>query len=141
MTLTRRRVKIVRPESVTPDPNWAKINDQHGDGLPQQIGEADFQECCEAVARQYGWLVFHSNDSRRSDKGLPDLIMVSRPRPDGTRVLALIELKTNKGKPTTEQEEWLLKLSETGVLVSGWMQPKHWLQFVQLCFDPDALAD
>lgn len=129
-------MKIVRPERVVPDPNWAQINDQNPHGLPEHIGEADFQETCEAVARSYGWTVFHSNDSRRSDAGLPDLVMFSRPLEDGHRVLALIELKTNKGKPTAVQEQWLLGLRETDHLVTGWMQPRHWLQFVQLCFDP-----
>ena len=129
-------MKIVRPESVTPDPNWARINDFHGDGLPEHIPEGDFQENCETVARAYGWTVYHAADSRKSDAGLPDLIMFSRVLEDGRRVLAMIELKTNKGKPTQVQEEWLLGLSQVDYLVTGWMQPRHWLQYVQLCFDP-----
>jgi len=126
---------------VTPDPNWALINDFHGQGLPEAIGEGDFQENCEQVARAYGWLVHHNADSRRADAGLPDLVMLSRPSPEGGVVLALIELKTNKGKPSAVQEEWLGRLVNVDRVVTGWMQPRHWLQYVQLCFDPDALAD
>jgi len=125
---------------VTPDPNWALINDVHGRGFPEAIKEADFQEHCEDVARKYGWLVHHNADSRRADAGLPDLIMLS-PVVDGRCLLALIELKTNKGKPSAVQEEWLTRLAQVDWVATGWMQPRHWLQFVQLCFDAHALAD
>jgi hypothetical protein len=139
VALTRRKVKIVRPEDVPPDQTWVYINGQDEE-LPATMGEADFQVLCEQTAIRYGWTVYHETDSRKSPKGLPDLIMLSRPSPEGVVVLAMIELKTNKGKPTNEQEVWLTKLALTTTLVTGLLRPQDWRRFVQLCFDPHELA-
>jgi hypothetical protein len=134
--LRRRKVKVVYPK---PDHEtgtlWAGINGQPT-SLPHDLPEGEFQTTCEEVARMYGWTVYHETDSRKSPKGLPDLIMLSRPQDDGSVVLAMIELKSAKGKLTEEQEVWQLKLSRVGSLVTGWLRPTEWPMLVGLLFDP-----
>jgi VRR-NUC domain len=130
--IRRRKVKVKRIEEVAPEPPWLAQ-----EVLPPGIGEADFQEHCEWVARGYGWTVHHNADSRRSDAGLPDLVMLSPVRPDGGVTLALVELKSAKGKPSDIQELWLLKLAQVDTLVTGWIRPAQWPQFLSLVYDPD----
>ena len=77
------------------------------------ITEKDFQATVIALARQLGWIVGFTHDSRHSEPGEPDLRMV---HPTQHRVI-FAELKTVKGKLTkgrynksgrwmTGQDEW-----------------------------------
>ena len=52
------------------------------------------------------WRCYHTFDSRRSAPGFPDIIAVR-----GRRMLA-IEVKTEAGKVTDEQLEWLRAFAE-----------------------------
>lgn len=54
------------------------------------------------LAQRYSWRTYHTFDSRHSAAGFPDVIAIR-----GSRLLA-IECKSSKGKPTREQQEWLL---------------------------------
>jgi hypothetical protein len=132
---TRRRVKIVRPETIDGNAEWATMNGFPSE-LPAAMGEADFQTVCEDVLRRYGWTVYHETDSRKSDKGLPDLVAVSRPQDDDTIVLLMIELKTRKGVTSEDQELWLEKLSRVNVMVTGLARPADWPALSALFFDP-----
>jgi hypothetical protein len=85
-------------------------------------------------------MVIHNSDSRRSDAGQPDLLMLSPPQPDGQVVLALLELKSARGVLSREQSLWQAGLSATTTLVTGILRPADWQQFVQLCFDPGGLT-
>jgi hypothetical protein len=133
--LPRRRVKIVTPQHVPEDETWAKIN-----GFPEVLklgmNEAQFQDLCEDIAARYGWTVYHETDSRKSPQGLPDLLMLSPLQPDGSVVLAMLELKTEKGKLTEAQLLWQMKLGKVDRLVTGVLRPSGWQAFVNLCFDP-----
>lgn len=108
--------------------------------IPGNASEARFQEWCEDVARRYGWVVHHSNDSRRADAGLPDLVMLSPVVKGNQVVLAVLELKSATGKLTKEQTDWQAGLSAATTLVTGVLRPSDWQQFVALCFDPAGLA-
>lgn len=136
--VNRRKVKVVYPK---PDHEtgtlWAGINGQPV-ALPLDLPEGEFQTICEEVAQRYGWRVYHETDSRKSPKGLPDLIMLSRPQDDGSVVLAMVELKSEKGKLSQEQEAWLMSLTRVDTLVSGMMRPKDWPTLVALLFDPQS---
>lgn len=72
---------------------------------PPPISEKDLQAEVKALAEGMGWLVYHTWNSQRSDKGLPDLLMVK-----GHRLIAA-ELKSDKGKLTPEQNRWLQALA------------------------------
>jgi hypothetical protein len=133
--MARRRVRTVKIKDIPEDKVWGPINGFPGT-LPEQMGEADFQATCELIASRYGWTTYHEGDSRKSDKGLPDLIALSPVQPDGSVVLAMIELKTKKNTPTLEQEVWLRKLAAVATLVTGWVKPSDWPELLALFFDP-----
>jgi hypothetical protein len=72
--------------------------------------EAEFQRTVIQVAEARGWRVYHTHDSRRSQAGFPDLVMVRSPR------IVFAELKAyQKGhgwnKLSQEQFEWLSDLA------------------------------
>jgi len=137
---SRRRVRIVHPENIPPDETWERIYG-FGQALRENSREADLQTACEETAARYGWTVYHETDSRKSPKGLPDLIMLSPIQRDGSVVLAMIELKSSKGKLTEEQEIWQTKLGMVDRLVTGVLRPAGWLHFVALCYDPLTATD
>lgn len=68
--------------------------------------EKQFEAALVQYAKLAGWRVFHPFDSRRSEAGWPDLTLVR----DGQLVFA--ELKTERGKLSTAQEEWIEALCE-----------------------------
>ena len=53
------------------------------------------------VASDLGWLTYHTRDSRKSDPGFPDLVLVR-----GERIV-MAELKLDGKKPTAVQQAWL----------------------------------
>ena len=70
--------------------------------------EADFQTWVKDVAQLTGWMVYHTRDSRRSDEGFPDLVMVKGPR------CIFAELKAEGENPTPAQVLWLEALLIAG---------------------------
>ena len=66
------------------------------------------------LAHIYGWrLVYHTFRSQHSPSGFPDYVLVRE------RVV-FAELKTEKGKPTPFQTEWLDGLRSAGAEVYLW---------------------
>jgi hypothetical protein len=87
-----------------------------GEDLP----EAALLAQVRALARQHGWSCYHTRDSRGSDDGFPDLVLVN-----ATRVI-FAELKSRTGKLTEQQARWLEMLRHTGhVEVYTW-RPGDW---------------
>jgi hypothetical protein len=73
--------------------------------------EAQFQRAVIDVAAFYGWSYrYHTYDSRRSEIGFPDLVLVK----PGTGILFL-ELKVGKNRPSEEQVSWLRGLRQSAV--------------------------
>jgi VRR-NUC domain len=68
-----------------------------------------------------GWLIYHTHDSQRSERGWPDLAVK---RPDGCVLFR--ELKKQDGRVTAEQEAWLKALAGEGLDVGVW-RPIDWL--------------
>ena len=62
------------------------------------ISEAQLTQTIIEMGRALGFLVYHTGDSRRSEPGVPDLLMVSQP-PMRPRVI-FMELKKTKGRLT-----------------------------------------
>lgn len=83
------------------------------------MSEREFQRQVVQLARLLGFLVYHTRDSRGSDKGFPDLVMVK-----GKRVL-WAELKSPKGRLRPEQKAWLEALRGAGCDVRLW-RPDDW---------------
>lgn len=63
--------------------------------------EKSFMETVVSLAKLKGWLVYHTYDSRKSEPGFPDLVIVR----DGE--VMFIELKTDTGAVTEEQDKWI----------------------------------
>ena len=61
---------------------------------PDDLPEAALMSQVRALATRLGCLVYHTRDSRGSDEGFPDLVLVNP-----TRVI-FAELKTRTGKLT-----------------------------------------
>ena len=90
------------------------------------ITEAQLTQTIIEMARAFGFLVYHTGDSRRNEPGVPDLLMVSQP-PMRPRVIFL-EIKSAVGKlrpgrvsPRTGrylpgQEDWLAALRRCNVI-------------------------
>jgi hypothetical protein len=78
------------------------------------VTEAQFQQAVTDLCDWYGLRWHHEVDSRKSKRGFPDLVITG---PGG---LVFVELKTQKGKVTPEQREWLLALRAAGVRAYVW---------------------
>ena len=75
--------------------------------------EREWQAQVVEAARLLGWRVYHTHDSRRSAPGWPDLALV-RDR------LVMAELKTETGRVSPEQQQWLALLDAAGVETYLW---------------------
>ena len=80
------------------------------------MSEAALMEHIRALARRSGWLVYHTHDSRGSEAGFPDLVLCKPGR------LILAECKTERGKVTEAQQQWIdmLRHSVPGVEAYVW---------------------
>lgn len=81
--------------------------------------EKQLQGVVVQLARLNGWLAYHTFDSRRSEPGFPDLVLVR-----GVRILYR-ELKTEKGRVTVPQQAWLDALAAAWADVAVW-RPAQW---------------
>lgn len=66
-----------------------------------------------------GWLWYHTHDSRRSKPGFPDIVAVR-----GERTV-FIETKSDTGRLSPEQGQWVKALQEAGQEVYVWT-PDCW---------------
>jgi hypothetical protein len=83
------------------------------------ITEKEFMQLVIDHAEANHWLVYHTYDSRRSEPGFPDLLLLRR------RLIA-VELKSEKGETTQLQDEWLAAFRACGILAYLW-RPSDWL--------------
>lgn len=82
--------------------------------------EKSFQQKVIDLARLQGWKVYHTYDSRRSEPGFPDLVLVKPGK------LVFAECKTDSGKPTEAQKEWLIALAESSHPECYLFKPANW---------------
>jgi hypothetical protein len=94
------------------------------------ISERQFKNEVVAFAQTWGWLVHHDLPSQRANgswatatqgnSGFPDLVLVHPG--DGARkpMVVFAELKTQRGKTTAGQEEWITALRNSELLVFVW---------------------
>lgn len=81
--------------------------------------EAQFQADILDAVRKFGLHAYHTHDSRRSQKGFPDLVIV------GATDVLFRELKTMTGTVTPEQKYWLTMLRLAGADARVW-RPDEW---------------
>jgi hypothetical protein len=75
--------------------------------------EAELQRYVLEAAVLAGWLAYHTHDSRRSQPGFPDLVLVRRPR------MIYAELKSDRGRLRAEQNIWLAELRAVAAEVNS----------------------
>ena len=83
--------------------------------------EKALQEAIREAALYLGWLYYHTFDSRRSPAGFPDVVLCKPPR------FLVRELKTERGRVSPAQTEWLERLELAGLDVGIW-RPSDWLE-------------
>jgi hypothetical protein len=92
------------------------------DVLRASIPEKDFLATVRGMGEVYAWRVYQvldtANYAKRTSKGWPDLFMVKE-----GRALA-IEGKTEKGRVTPDQQEWIELLATVPGITSGVYRPR-----------------
>jgi hypothetical protein len=100
-----------------------------------KVSERQFMDQVMKLARLYRWKVYHTYDSRRSQPGYPDLTLCRVTRQvDGTVTARLIyaELKTNKGRLSLQQKEWLGALGSVPNVEAYCWRPSDWEEIVSI---------
>lgn len=89
-------------------------------GYAGGMSEKQLQDAVAGFAFVCGWRRYHTFDSRRSEPGFPDLVLVRAGR------LVAAELKAAAGRVTASQQAWLDDLALVpGVEVFVW-RPDDW---------------
>jgi len=81
-----------------------------------KLSEQDFMQQIIDLAHLYGWMAYHTFDSRRSAPGYPDLAFCHPTR--GEYFLA--ELKAEKGRLSPAQQRWIDALRAAHVETYIW---------------------
>jgi len=81
-----------------------------------KVTEADLREQIRTLCQLFGWKMYFSWTSIHSPRGFPDLVLVN---PEQKRII-YAELKSEKGKLTEKQQEWLIALAACGQEVHLW---------------------
>lgn len=84
--------------------------------IARNMAERTLQGRVEMLAKELGWLFYHTHDSRRSQAGFPDIVLA---HPETGR-LVVRELKTMKGTTSTEQDQWLAAFTAAGIDTGVW---------------------
>src|SRR5690606_5114711 len=84
--------------------------------LAAAMSEAQLLATIRQVCRTLGLLCYHTYDSRRSEPGFPDLVIVGL----GPGAVLYRELKTERGRLRPEQRTWLDALSRAGQDADIW---------------------
>lgn len=87
--------------------------------LADRMTETQFQTRITDLCDYLGLKWHHEVDSRKSKRGWPDLVIAG---PSG---VLFVELKTETGRISTEQRQWLDHLVTAGAHVRVW-RPQHW---------------
>lgn len=86
---------------------------QHRPHVRPDLSEAQWQSQVIQLAKLRGWAYYHTVDSRKSNRGFPDLVLVRE------RVV-YAELKQEKGRVRPEQKDWFDLLTLAGQEVYLW---------------------
>jgi hypothetical protein len=78
------------------------------------VTERRLQATVIEMCKVYGIAWYHTFDSRRSNRGWPDLALC------GSRGFITRELKSGRGVTTPDQEDWGARLRQAGVNWGVW---------------------
>ena len=77
--------------------------------LVNEVTERQLQDTIIRMAKLLGWSVYHTYDSRRSERGYPDLTLCH-----ADHGLVFMELKREKGRVSKWQTFWISQLTRAG---------------------------
>lgn len=97
------------------------------------VTERDLREQVRDLCKLFGWKLYFSWTSIHSPRGFPDLVLAN---PEQKRVI-YAELKSEKGKLTEYQREWLETLEACGQEVYL-LRPADIDNFVEVLREPVA---
>ncbi len=107
--------------------------------LPRKISEREWQDQVVQLAMMNGFLVAHFRPARtahgwrtaiQGHKGFLDTVLAHA----GRRLFLVVELKTDEGRLTKEQEVWLEVLRLCGIDARVW-RPSMWKEIKDLLTD------
>lgn len=93
--------------------------------IAERISEEEFMAAVTTLAKRQGWLVYHTHNSRKSEAGFPDLVLLRRD------MLIVAELKTMTGTVSAPQATFLEAFAAAGVKAVVW-RPSDWKEIVAL---------
>jgi hypothetical protein len=88
-------------------------HDRTRETLPSDTPEDRLLARIRALAKQHGWLTYHTQNSRKSETGFPDLCLAKAATATSAGRLILAELKSRTGKVSQAQYIWLDVLAHT----------------------------
>lgn len=94
--------------------------------VPLFADEGHFDSELNRLAKQHGWRTYHTRNSRKSEEGFPDRVMIRGP------VLIAAELKHGKNTATAAQRNWLDDFAAVRVVHSRLWYPTDWLEITAL---------
>jgi len=100
----------------------ARVNEANQ--LDRVMSEKELSQQVRQLAALKGFKVYHTFLSLYSDVGFPDLCIAKEGR------LIFAELKTEKGKLSAAQKDWLEILSATGACEVYLWRPSSWDEIV-----------
>lgn len=83
------------------------------------MSERELQACVEKLCKLLGIMYYHTHRSDRSVAGYPDYTLI------GQRKLLMVELKSDKGKVSPAQTQWIEAFRRAGVDARVW-RPAQW---------------
>lgn len=95
------------------------------DMTAKRMSEKELMGLVVEAAQRLNWYVYHTFDSRRSEPGFPDLILIERDYADVARLIAA-ELKRERESPTQPQLLWLAAFDNAGAETYVW-RPSQWM--------------
>ena len=84
--------------------------------------EKELEALVKDAAATFGWLRYHTYDSRKSAAGFPDEVLVHPTK----ELLMFRELKTDIGRVTPDQMTWQNALVNCGPPSVEVWRPTHW---------------
>jgi len=90
------------------------------------VTEKQWLQHVRTLAHTQGWRTYHPLRSQGSEAGWVDLVCLRPP------VLVLAELKTDHGRLTAAQRQWLEGLQQVTTIATHLWRPEHWDQVVQV---------
>lgn len=91
-----------------------------------KLSEKQFQAQVLQLANLSGWLYYHTHDSRRSQRGFPDLVLVRPP------AVLFAELKSEGGDLRPEQTVWLEVLRGCESVEAALWRPSDWPEIEEM---------